>query len=450
MLIRYLVFCAFLFMPLSIGNAADILINKSPVVLTSQSVISQTKGGAVIGHFSVDEAKMDHFFVTAIDKEGRISGQTSVSMPEIKPLHAKLAEAEENIILLLHFKAGTGQKYIYRFMSRDGGKTFAEPLLLNTTADVLAPTDLVVSGSNVYAVWIDELRQGRHDIYLNYSNNSGQTFQKADTNVSEGFSAVGAYALLAAGDSLHVFFTGAGNDRPVGLYYRATKDGGKSWTEAVMVTQYAPDWQPHSIKAVRLNDGSLRVFWIGRGLHTALSNDGINWKQGEVVSAGDEEHAWNFDILMHDQTLYAAMDMGNSQYNFTKVKPSVYIIRSDDGGGTWTKPEEIRRHNYRSTSALGPVLLSLGDKNFLSLLWRDHRNIRGGIYMNYSADNGKTWQEKDIAVEDEQGRHNSFNPSAVLSNNNIYVIWHRAKDDARDKYDLYLKVLNIEKVMGNR
>jgi len=50
-------------------------------------------------------------------------------------------------------------------------------------------------------------------------------------------------------------------------------------------------------------------------------------------------------------------------------------------------------------------MIQAEDDGTVIAVWVDYRNLRSNIYMQYSRDYGKTWQEKDIPLRNRESEH---------------------------------------------
>jgi hypothetical protein len=85
------------------------------------------------------------------------------------------------------------------------------------------------------------------------------------------------------------------------------------------------------------------------------------------------------------------------------------------------------------------------------VVWVDYRNIRSNLYMQFSKDYGKTWQEKDIPLE-EPGRFNTahypLTGSLVRIGDTFYELAYRFEKDlttSEGKADLLLIDFKLQK-----
>ncbi len=128
-------------------------------------------------------------------------------------------------------------------------------------------------------------------------------------------------------------------------------------------------------------------------------------------------------------------------------KESVYLLRSEDNGATWGEMVPVRHYSPKNTKA-EHLLLRAEDDGTVVAVWKDFRNIRSNIYMQYSKDYGKTWQDKDIAIE-EPGRFNTgffpYTDEIVKVKNKYYLLAHRFSGDIlSDKANLLLLDFTID------
>ena len=117
--------------------------------------------------------------------------------------------------------------------SMDGGATWqANPIPVdNTSEDVEDPVQICCEGSNVYACWAD-VRDGEHDIFLNYSRDGGATWQSNDRRLDTG-DAPGAGrstnpVICCVGRNIHVTW----QDERSGerdIYFNFSTDAGATW-----------------------------------------------------------------------------------------------------------------------------------------------------------------------------------------------------------------------------
>ena len=65
---------------------------------------------------------------------------------------------------------------IFFTVSDDNGKTFAPPTDLSNNAGQSSDQQMIVSGNNVYVVWLDNSNGDDSDIFFRVSDDNGQTF----------------------------------------------------------------------------------------------------------------------------------------------------------------------------------------------------------------------------------------------------------------------------------
>jgi Neuraminidase (sialidase) len=180
--------------------------------------------------------------------------------------------------------------------------------------------------------------------------------------------------------------------------------------------------------------GRLHVFW---------SNTYDQVPVTETAYSDDGGKTWK--TLMHEETrgldlglLKVASDADGNIYlamygrrNGKKEKQKVYLMRSGDNGETWSKLLPMRHYPFARTKAVNPAIIA-GDNGEVVMFWIDYRNIRANLYMQYSLDYGRTWQEKDVPLE-EPGRSNTlhyqFTNSIARFKDRYYVLGYRFDND---------------------
>jgi hypothetical protein len=343
----------------------------------------------------------------------------------------------DNVFVAWREKA-EGKRLYFRAIY-DGGKTMSEPVLLDVQSE---PLTRIKIGSNakgdVFVLWYGErfTDGSRYHYYIVSSNDSGRTFSEAK-NLTIGYEHSIYPTLLVDEDNAYIF----SYSRKEGKYYmifRKTTDGGRTWSEPVEIKEIGVV----TLHIIPIKVGErLHVFWYNSydGVYIiegAYSDDGgKTWK----TTAFEDTRGLGTEILKvaHDSKghIYLAMSYRMLE---EEIKSRVVMIRSEDNGTTWEKMIFLRHYPFENTKATHPAILATDEE--VVVVWVDHRNIRSNLYMQYSKDYGRTWQEKDIPLE-EPGRfntaHYSFTDSLAKVGDYYYVLAYRFK------YDLTLKEADL-------
>jgi hypothetical protein len=107
----------------------------------------------------------------------------------------------------------------------------------------------------------------------------------------------------------------------------------------------------------------------------------------------------------------------------------IYARRSPDGGTTWEPEQLLSRfpRNLPSDIHARPVLLSDGQDR-LWLIWVGVRTGRSSLYLNRSADAGKTWTDPTPLTGDSRS---VFGQTLVRAGDQLLLVWH----DTRTEHD---------------
>jgi hypothetical protein len=323
-------------------------------------------------------------------------------------------------------------KKLYFRATHDGGKTLSEPVLLDDgSTEALTRIDI---GSNskgdVFVLWYGERNIGgaRYHYYSVSSNDSGRTFSEVK-NLTIGYGHSIYPTLLVDEDNAYIF----SYSRKEGRYYmifRKTTDGGKTWSDPVEIKKIGV--VTFFIEPIKVGN-RLHVFWFNSYdgvpvIEGAYSDDG-----GKTWKTTTLEDTRGLDVgvfkVAHDSKGHIYLTMSGKREEGQKSK--VYIIRTEDNGTTWEKLAPLRHYPFENTMACSPDILTT-DNGEVVVVWVDYRNIRSNLYMQFSKDYGRIWQDKDMPLE-EPGRFNTtlyqYTDSLVKIKDRYYVLAYRFEND---------------------
>jgi hypothetical protein len=142
---------------------------------------------------------------------------------------------EDNVFVIWpDNKTSTGKSDIFLAKSLDGGASFNDVLNLSNTTGRSANPELVISGTNIYVTWLEDLNDsGNWEIFFKASNDNGTTFNK-QINISNN-SGLSEDPEIAA-DEENVILTWwddstSNGDRHV--MYRASIDNGTAFNPTI-------------------------------------------------------------------------------------------------------------------------------------------------------------------------------------------------------------------------
>lgn len=262
-------------------------------------------------------------------------------------------------------------------------------------------------------------------------------------NVAAGMAKNGDLVVVASGWSLAPA-GGPGQPRKNMTVLRAwvsvSSDGGRTWKvrkDAFPVaekdmTEFIPfgDILPG-------NDGSLRVLAYAQSLDKKINkvsmfrstDDGKTWKLLSLLSDG---HKVTESIDGHNETAF--FHVGNGKWIAAARRwrggQALDLIVSDDDGKTWrydqalTEASQHPAHVQRLKN--GKLLLTYGNR------------IAGefGVAVKFSADNGKTWSEESLIVDNLTSRDSGYPSSVQLPDGKIMTAYYSVGVGSHQRYHM--------------
>jgi hypothetical protein len=414
---------------------------------------------------------------------GRVAGQTPnwreprLAQDPAGPLPEALNEIRPQVfvdgaghVYRLWVDEWAGQGRHIRFQaSPDGGRTWLPaPLTLDrdTPADgrSTAPAFAIdPAGGRLYAVWRLKLADGSKHIRLSSSSDRGAGWQPALTLNNQGAAFSGQIAAPGDGQVYVVWYDerrgrpapalARRSERGLMIFFNRSADGGQTWLpQDVRLStpgEERPDATPEDrdpaapTAEAQAGDGARRgaflsaqpriqadaqgrviVAWIdnreGRTeIYARSSSDGGRTWGAEVnVSRGG--HSAREQEILTDGTGGVFLVWTDNRDG----TPNVFFARSTDGGRSWDPPVSVSRGPRGQSIALAPSM-ALGPDGRLYVVWQDRRHGREDIYLNVSADGGKSWLDRDVRLDrDGAGTAISRAPQVVSgAPGEVAVVW---------------------------
>jgi len=324
-----------------------------------------------------------------------------------------------------------GGKKLWLRASYDGGKTLNEPVLLDDRNASL-PSIKISSNAkgDIFVLYLGEAIAGdsKYNLYFTASHDFGKTFSESQ-NLTRGYQN-SIYPVFFAEGERGYMFSDSGKDGKRFMIFRRSGDGGRTWGEPVELRETAG--AAVFIEPIRAGK-RLHVFWLDRVndeqcVGAAFSDDdGQTWKSRIL----DDTRGLDIGLLRVTNDSEGHVYLAFSAKREDKEKRKVFVMSSGDNGDTWEKPLMLRQYPFLKTQAMNPHIIT-AEKGVVVVVWVDYRNIRSNLYMQVSKDYGKTWQEKDIPLE-EPGRFNTahypLTESLLRIGDTYYELAYRFKDD---------------------
>jgi len=238
------------------------------------------------------------------------------------------------------------------------------------------------------------------------------------------------------------------------LFSRST-DGGLTWSAPVRVSDKGGDCIDEdntvegAVPAIGPN-GEIYLAWAGPlGLvFDKSTNGGLSWGVDKVVTS--IPGGWDFSvpgIYRCNGLPITACDISNSPYrgniyiNWSDQRnglnnTDVFIVKSTDGGNTWSQPKKVNQDNTQTHQFFTWMTVDPAT-GYIYIVYYDRRNYsdnRTDVYVARSTDGGETFTEFKVS-------QSPFTPNSSIFfgdytgitalNGIVYPIWTRLENNQR-------------------
>ncbi len=249
-----------------------------------------------------------------------------------------------------------------------------------------------------------------------YSMDAGKTWKK--DKLKSVFGVYGDPVLLSDNDGRIYYFHLASGQRKgghwlEGIVMQYSDDGGKSWSDGVLIGKNADKQQDKPWPAVHRHSGRLAVAWTEFDKYGSKNPDD---RSRVLISFSDDRgRTWTKPVKINDtdgncldddqtpEGVVPLFDRNGNVYAVWAYDGKIWFDFSVDGGKTWHQDRVIAVQEagwafdiegiYRANGL--PVFLSDGKKFYV--IFGDYNEASGGdIKLIQSDDQGKTWSEPVI------------------------------------------------------
>ncbi len=273
-----------------------------------------------------------------------------------------------------------------------------------------SPPVLCVSGNYVYAAWHDTRSVDINNIYLQVSQDGGDSWNGTDMRINSnpgGEWTAENPAIACAGASIYIVWEDDrdGELQNKAIYFNVSHDAGGDWLEddVNLTSDNEGDWNSMDAQVEVVGTHVYVTWYDGRDgaydiYYTASSDSGMTWFEEVRVDTDDAGYAYSAKPRM------AVDGVGRVHVVWEDLRDSnndIYFNTSGDDGVTWTASDT--RIDVDSEQLNGEVVAndpaeSFGgtvdgeDEGMVAVAWHDLRNgAYSDIYASVSLDHGSTF-----------------------------------------------------------
>jgi hypothetical protein len=312
---------------------------------------------------------------------------------------------------------------IFFSVSHDNGETFSTPVNISNNAGFSLNPSMVISDNNVYIAWIDTSDGGDYDIFFSVSHDNGQTFDEP-INISNNAGESSFYwPMLVSGDNVYIIWIDRSNsiDNP-NILFSVSHDNGQTFDEPINISNNAGE---SGIVEMIVLGNNVFIAWIDRNnggdydVSIRIShNNGQTFDEPINISNNAGESV-NQHMLVSGNNVYIVWaDTSNDDDGSIFFSDyDIFFSVSHDNGQTFSEPIDIS-NNARMSYFQHMIVVD----NSVYIVWTDTSNSNGGddIFFSVSNDNGEAFSTP-VNISNNAGY--SSNPQMIVVGNSVYILW---------------------------
>ena len=208
-----------------------------------------------------------------------------------------------------------------------------------------------------------------------------------------------------------------------------TQSNSGSWLPPRTVIESSQNTDQPAIAAG--NDGSLYLVWSGGDLgevfvRRVFANRAASvseWFDSQLLSVPKVGGSWPDVATAGDKTVFVVYSVPLNEAR------GLYLTHSEDGGATWSEPEQIFDGAAAEWEMVGKPTIAASSENTLHLLWTQKTVAQNGqsvaLVHASSQDRGQSWTEPQIVTEDTV----IWSEMITLSDLNLHRAWVSQTDN---------------------
>ncbi|MDE1829233.1 MAG: PEFG-CTERM sorting domain-containing protein, partial [Thaumarchaeota archaeon] len=185
---------------------------------------------------------------------------------------------------------------------------------------------MMVSGNNVYAVWMDD-SSGNFEILFGKSTDGGKTFA-APINVSNSKQDSGYPQFAVDGNNVYVAWTETITDKNYDIYFAKSTNGGQTFAPSLDISNSpgASGWPQ-----IAVDGGNVYVSWVDNtpgkfDIYIAKSTDDGNSFEAPVDVNENSLGSWYNQMAVSSNTVYLAwLGASNQSSDITFAKSTTFV-----------------------------------------------------------------------------------------------------------------------------
>jgi len=309
-------------------------------------------------------------------------------------------------------REGRAFEVFYR-RSTDNGVTWSEEMMLSDEdLEGSGSPQIAVNGDNVFVVWSDCRGSSVKELYYANSSDNGETWSKNKALTSDdGFNS--EWPLVALGEDVIHIVWGDDRDGEYEVYYKNSDDGGVTWSEEGILTNWTFGADaPHGFD---VHDSYVHVFftrYVGNweSFYTRSEDGGSTWSSPIPIVDMDGSNSEGGDL----STSGSMVNVCWVDWKLGALE--IFYRNSTDNGTTWNP--EVRISSNSVEAGQCHMAISPPDIHFV---WFDKKPGNAEIFYRNSTDMAVSWNE-EIRLTYANGI--SALPKIELSGNYMHLVWY--------------------------